>query len=291
MRRLPAFVALAVVVLAVASLGALAFAQVPHEEHAGPEVSIGFGDFSPPHLDVLVGETVTWRNDSVRTHTVTANDGSWDSGRLTARGVFRHRFDEPGPVGYFCRLHVIPASLHVHSVLLDESPSPGGPGLPRELSGRTAAPQGTEIAIEADAGAGFAPVATVTAEEGGSFHTEIRPRETTRYRAVVGSEASPAVTVVVLDRRVTVSARRRGRRTLVTARVTPPSPGVSAVLQLRLAHRFGWWPVARTELNRASRARFVIRRGRRHTARVILTLDDGATLTAKSPRFQVGHRR
>jgi hypothetical protein len=48
---------------------------------------------------------------------------------------------------------------------------------------------------------------------------EISPRVTTRYRAVLGSEASPPVTIVVLDRKVTVSTRPRGRRTLVTARV------------------------------------------------------------------------
>ena len=253
-------------------------------------MSIGFADFFPSHLDVLVGDTVTWRNDSVRQHTVTASDESWDSGRLGARAVFRRRFDQAGQVGYFCRLHVIPASLDVHSVLLDESPSPGGPGRPRELSGRAAAEQGTEVRIEADTGAGFVPEATVTAELGGGFHLDISPRVTTRYRAVLGSEASPPVTIVVLDRRVAVSVSPRGRRTLVSARVTPSSPGVSAVLQLRLAHRFGWWPVARAHLNRSSRVRFAIPRGRRHRARVILTLADGATITAASRTFRVGRR-
>jgi plastocyanin len=280
----------AVVLIALASSGAFAVAQAPHHEGGGHTVSIGFADFAPSHLDVLVGETVTWRNDSVRQHTVTANDESWDSGRLGARAVFRRRFDEPGKVGYFCRLHVIAASLNVHSVLLDESPSPGGPGRPRELSGRAAAEQGTEVQIEADRGAGFVPMATVTAESGGVFHLDITPRVTTRYRAVLGSDASPPVTIVVLDRRVAVSTRPQGRRTLISARVTPSSPGVSAVLQLRLAHRFGWWPVARAHLNRSSRVRFAISRGRRHRARVILTLADGATVTAASRTFRVGRR-
>jgi plastocyanin len=278
------------VVLALASSGALAVAQTPHPGGGGHAVSIGFSDFRPPQLDVLVGDTVTWRNDSVRQHTVTANDESWDSGRLGPRAVFRRRFDQPGRVGYFCRLHVLPASLDVHNVLLDESPSPGGPGRPRELSGRAAAEAGTEVQIEADTGAAFVPLATVTTESDGAFHHEISPRVTTRYRALLGSEASPPVTIVVLDRRVTVSARPQGRRTLVSARVTPSSPGVSAVLQLRLAHRFGWWPVARANLNRSSRVRFSIRRGRRHTARVILTLADGATITAVSRTFWVGRR-
>jgi plastocyanin len=276
------------VVLVLAAWGGLAAAQSPHREGGGHTVSIGFADFAPSHLDVLVGETVTWRNDSVRQHTVTARDESWDSGRLGARAVFRRSFDRPGRVDYFCRLHVLPASLDVYSVLLAESPSPGGPGRPRDLSGRAAAESGTEVQIEADTGTGFLPAATVSVESDGAFHREITPRVTTRYRAVLGSEASPPVTVVVLDRRVTASARTRGRRTLVSAAVTPPSPGVSAVLQLRLAHRFGWWPVARTHLNRDSRVRFSIPRGRRHKARVVLTLPDGATVTAASRTFWVG---
>jgi plastocyanin len=276
------------VLLILAVSGTLAAAQTPHRERGGHTVSIGFADFAPSQLDVLVGETVTWRNDSVRQHTVTASDESWDSGRLGARAVFRRHFDRPGRVDYFCRLHVLPASLDVHSVLLEESQSPGGPGRPRDLSGRAAAEAGTEVQIEADTGTGFLPAATVSVESDGAFHREITPRVTTRYRAVLGSEASPPVTVVVLDRRVTASARPRGRRTLVSAAVTPPSPGVSAVLQLRLAHRFGWWPVARTHLNRHSRVRFSIPRGRRHKARVVLTLPDGATVTAASRTFWVG---
>jgi plastocyanin len=280
--------AAAIVLLILAASGGLAVAQTPHREGGGHTVSIGFADFAPSHLDVLMGETVTWRNDSVRQHTVTARDESWDSGRLGARAVFRRRFDRPGRVDYFCRLHVLPASLDVHSVLLDESPSPSGPGRPRDLSGRAAAEAGTEVQIEADTGSGFLPAATVSIESDGVFHREISPRVTTRYRAVLGSEASPPVTVVVLDRRVTASAQRWGRRTLVSAEVTPPSPGVSAVLQLRLAHRFGWWPVARTHLNRDSRVRFSIPRGRRHKARVVLTLPDGATVTAASRTFWVG---
>lgn len=282
--------ALACALTALAASAALAAAQEPHHEGGGHTVSIGFGDFVPSHLDVLAGDTVTWRNDSVRQHTVTANDESWDSGRLGARALFRRRFDEPGPIDYYCRLHAIAATLDVHSILLDESPDAAGPGRLRDLSGRAAVEPGSEVHVEADTGSGFVHAATATVELDGTFHLEIRPRVTTTYRAMLGSEPSPPVTFVVLDRRVSVSARARGRRTLVSARVTPSSPGVSAVLQLRLAHRFGWWPVARTHVSRGSRARFTIARGRRHKARVVLTLPDGATITAVSPTFSVGRR-
>ena len=197
--------------------------------------------------------------------------------------MFRRRFDEPGRVGYYCRLHVIAASLDVHRILLDESPDAAGPGRARDLTGRAAAEPGTEVEVEADTGSGFVHAAMATVETDGVFHIGITPRVTTTYRAVLGSEASPPVTFVVLDRRVSVSARARGRRTVVRARVTPPSPHASVVLQLRLAHRFGWWPVARTHLDHSSRARFAIARGRRHKARVVLTLPDGATVTRLEP--------
>ena len=101
-------------------------------------MAIGFADFMPGHLDVLVGDTVTWTNVSVRTHTVTALDDSWDSGRISASGIFRRRFDAPGHVDYYCRLHVIPGELDVHTVLLDPRRAPVRPGRPRKLSGRAA---------------------------------------------------------------------------------------------------------------------------------------------------------
>jgi plastocyanin len=282
--------ALAAALVALAA-SAPAAAQTHHTQAGGHTVAIGFGDFMPAQLDVLAGDTVTWRNDSVRQHTVTAKDDSWDSGRLGAGTTFRRGFDQPGHVEYYCRLHVINASLDVHRILLEGSGQAGGPGRPRGLSGRAAADPGTEVQIEADAGAGFTPIATATVDFEGAFGLEVSPRATTSYRAVLGSEASPPVTFVVLDRRVSTSVRRRGRQTLVGARVTPASPGVSAVLQLYLPHRFGWWPIRRARLDKSSRVRFAIPRGRRHRARVILTLPDGATVTAISRTFVVGAGR
>jgi hypothetical protein len=93
--------------------------------------------------------------------------------------------------------------------------------------------------------------------------------------------------VVVLDRRVEASARRRRGRVVVGTRVLPASPGATVVLQLRLRERFGWWPVRRARLDDASRARFELRHPRRVRARVVLVAFDGATPLATSPALRL----
>jgi plastocyanin len=61
--------------------------------------------FEPAALTVPVGATVTWTNDGSRPHTVTADDGSFDSGRLDPGEQFRQTFDQPGTFSYHCGFH------------------------------------------------------------------------------------------------------------------------------------------------------------------------------------------
>jgi hypothetical protein len=48
---------------------------------------------------------VTWTNAGSRQHTVTADDGSFDSGRLDPGEQFSQTFDQPGTFTYFCGFH------------------------------------------------------------------------------------------------------------------------------------------------------------------------------------------
>jgi plastocyanin len=278
------------VVAALAALGGPAAAQTAGP---APAVSIGFAAYTPAHIDVLAGDTVTWSNDSVRTHTVTATDGAWSSARLTGGDTFARRFDATGAFPYYCQIHgFMRGEVDVHRLLLDAPAEPGAPRRAFGLSGRAALPAGAAVTIEGDSGTGFAPVARATVAPDGAFTAEVVPSTTTTYRAVAGAEASPPVRLLVLDRRVAASATPRGRgRVVVSARVTPASPGATVVLQLRLRERFGWWPVRRARLGRASTARLRLRLRRRVPARVVLTLADGATVLAKSPTLHVGPRR
>ena len=82
-------------------------------------VSILFGSYSPPRIDVLAGDTVHWSNDSVRAHTVNADDGTWASGRLPGSATYSRRFDTPGDRAYYCTLHpFMRGEVDVHRVLL-----------------------------------------------------------------------------------------------------------------------------------------------------------------------------
>jgi nitrite reductase (NO-forming) len=63
-------------------------------------------DYLPNVLMVPLGATVTWTNDDPgMTHTVTAADGSFDSGMLAAGQSWSYTFDQPGEFDYACTPH------------------------------------------------------------------------------------------------------------------------------------------------------------------------------------------
>lgn len=72
---------------------------------AGTSVRMGGSRFEPAAITIAPGETVRWFNDDIAPHTVTAIDGSWDSGDLPSGGSFERRFDTPGTYSYVCRYH------------------------------------------------------------------------------------------------------------------------------------------------------------------------------------------
>jgi plastocyanin len=271
-----------------------AAAQEHHGGPAGVETpdTISFSAFDPGLLEVVVGDSVRWTNASVRRHDVTADDGSWTSGGLEAGGSFAHRFDAPGPVAYHCSIHpFMRATIGVHRLLLAHPEAPGVPGRPFTVRGRTALAPGAPIAIEADAGGRWETVSHTAAGEDGTFAASFAPSATAQLRAVSGADMSPAVPLLVIDRRVTASARTRHGRTVVRASVLPAAPGAHVVLQLRLRERFGWWPVRHARLDAGSRVRFRLHARRSVRARVVLTLSDRATPLALSPTLRVGPPR
>jgi plastocyanin len=69
--------------------------------------SVGIGDnfFDPPNVAVEPGSTITWTNNGARPHTVTADDGSFDSGVLNPGDSYTVAFDGQGTVTYYCAIH------------------------------------------------------------------------------------------------------------------------------------------------------------------------------------------
>ena len=65
--------------------------------------------FHPATLDVAVGTTVTWTNQDGNGHTVTADNGSFDSGTVSGGATFSQVFDTVGTFAYHCKIH---SSMH-----------------------------------------------------------------------------------------------------------------------------------------------------------------------------------
>jgi plastocyanin len=297
---------LAAVVLATgayAASGALAAAVETHPgspDAPGPAaepgampmttaVSMGFSDYLPQTVQVVPGDVIRWTNDSARAHSVTADDGTFDSGRLPTASVFERRVDAAGVRPYHCTLHTgMVGTIEAWTLLLNAPERPAAPGRAFPLGGRASLAAGTSVRIQADTGNGFTDVAQTVTQADGTFSAQVTPRTSGPYRAVAGADASPPVALLVLDHTVTLSASRAQGQDTVRVRVTPPDPGADVVLQLRIPERFGWWPVRHALLDKDSGARFTVRTRRRLAARVQLTLRDMATPLAGSRRFHVG---
>jgi plastocyanin len=68
-------------------------------------VSIVNMAFTPATITVTAGTTVTWNNNDDMTHTVTADDDSYDSGNIAAGRSFTKTFSVVGTYPYHCTIH------------------------------------------------------------------------------------------------------------------------------------------------------------------------------------------
>ena len=77
-----------------------AFAQ-----DADATVDMSSISFKPAEVHILPGQTVLWTNSDPFQHTVTADDGSFDSGLVDPGGAVAMGFDAPGVYQYYCQPH------------------------------------------------------------------------------------------------------------------------------------------------------------------------------------------
>src|SRR4051794_17769484 len=99
---------------AAALSAGLAAPASPHPGHPFPTVSIANHAFAPSALQVYVGDTVAFSWDGPDTnHSVTADDGSFDTDPGKAPALIRHQAGDAyatqvrkaGTVSYHCEVH------------------------------------------------------------------------------------------------------------------------------------------------------------------------------------------
>ena len=84
------------------AIGALA--PLPAEA-AGHTVTIQGHKFKPAKITVAAGDTITFVNKDSAPHTATANDGAFDTGRLSQGESATVKVGVAGAHAYICKIH------------------------------------------------------------------------------------------------------------------------------------------------------------------------------------------
>jgi plastocyanin len=151
-------------------------------------VSMAGRAFSPSTVTIAAGGSVTFRNDDDRAHTVTADDGAFNSGTISEGGSWKRTFKEPGTFSYLCAIHpemtgkvVVKGSTTASTPKPKATPTPTPTPTPKEATGVDAqivdfsfSPGELSIPVGSTVtwrNAGQAPH-TVTAEDG-SFDSDM----------------------------------------------------------------------------------------------------------------------
>jgi plastocyanin len=79
--------------------------SAPSAPVATDNVVISNFAFGPQTVTVRIGTTVTWTNKDTDEHTVTAQDGSFNSAPLATNATYQHTFTKAGTYGYLCTIH------------------------------------------------------------------------------------------------------------------------------------------------------------------------------------------
>jgi plastocyanin len=87
--------------------GTPAAAPAPAQVAGSTTVVMADNRFQPATLHVAVGTTVSWPNNGANIHTISAMDGSFESGSIVAGGSFSYTFSAVGQYLYVCRQHLL----------------------------------------------------------------------------------------------------------------------------------------------------------------------------------------
>ncbi len=124
----PVMVDGAVLVFPIDATGAMMDDMAMGDESMGDEgasmseatVTIVNFAFDSAELTVAPGTTITWTNEDGAPHTVTADDGAFDSGNMNTGDTFSFTFEEPGTYPYFCAYHGGPGGSGMAATIIVE---------------------------------------------------------------------------------------------------------------------------------------------------------------------------
>jgi plastocyanin len=248
--------------------------------------------FSPAHLTVVAGDSVTWSNSDFNVHTVTAKDGSFASGRLSHGLSFSHSFPTVGQHPYVCTIHAfMSGEVDVVAATLTAPAGRALAGEPVTLRGRAAA-GAAAVTLQRQAGGAWVDVASTVPAGGGAFSFVVRPDVPTAYRVHTAAGDSAPVTVSVSSQlRLRLRVRRAGRGRQVALTVTPATRGLYATLQVYVLERYAWLPLARARVDSHGRATFRLPHRRRGLVRAVVSRGRHAPPLAVGPGVRLRNGR
>lgn len=92
-------------VVAVLAAWFLVPAAVAVAQGADATINMNQTSFDKAEVHVAPGQIVLWSNPNGPAHTVTADDGSFNSGDVTPGASFSMEFDTPGSYPFYCEYH------------------------------------------------------------------------------------------------------------------------------------------------------------------------------------------
>ena len=153
--------ALAVMAVALVALAPVVLAR-------SQQATIADSEYKPNDITINVNEVVTWISDSDKEHTVTADDGSFDSGRMARGEAFANVFSRPGTYTYHCIVYGFTGKVTVEG---------SGP-TPRPTAAPTPTPPPGTLPpsfVPAETPAASAPAATADASRAAGLRDQPGP--------------------------------------------------------------------------------------------------------------------
>jgi len=218
---------------------------------AGTTVKIVPGTFTPRHVTIVTGDTITWTNNTNGRHQVVSDDGSFTSPVLTAGQSYSNTFNAAGKFAYHDSLHpalggTVTVNGPAANLTLSSDSSAVLYGDGTTLSGKISGGTSSQSVVISSrpVGASAQQVATVPTGADGSFSYTVKPSVQTTYTATWKGATSRSVTIRVHPR-VTLS---RYTRTRLYAKVLASVSLANHFALLQRATGYGWVTVSRLDL-------------------------------------------